>query len=213
MGTLTTNYKLIKASNGLGSDSVDDFVDVETQLDRNLTMIDDFAYRAVNYRPANVSYTKLPTVGNNIGDKMYNRYDGSLAVWNGVTWASTLSKGPSWTDVTLNSTYENISGPANVGFIVENETAYLRGRMIRTGFAIWTNGSPGVAIAAGIMPLPLVCPVELFAGGGPIATPQFYKVAISLTGAMTITRYGSVAQNAGSTNNYIQLDGLSYGIS
>lgn len=217
MGTFTPNYRLLKAGNGTGADPVDDFVDVVSQLDRNLTMLDDFGHRAVNYQLTNNPYSTLPTTGNNVGDMMFNEFNSSIAIWNGTAWVSTASDAPVWTDVALMSTYENMgdNSTPNVGYTIENDTCTLRGRMIRTGFAIWTNGSTGVAIAAGIVPVPPTT-MEYFASGGvgPSNSAQFYKISISNpTGAVSITRYGSVAQVASSINNYVDLAGISYALS
>lgn len=215
MGTLTTNYGLLKAGNGVGADPVDDFVDVVSQLDSNLSKLDDFGYRATEYLFGTVNDNNFRT-GNRPGDKAYDVKLNRVMVWNGVNWIVTNSKTPIWTDLPLNSGFENVvdGSAANCGFFIENDTVMLRGRMIRTALAIWVNGTANVVIPAGTLPT-LAVAVEFFCtgGAGPSNTAQFYKVSVATTGAVTITRYGNTAQVAGASNNYVHLDGIEYGIS
>lgn len=216
MGTYTTNYQLLKPGNGIGTDLVDDFVDVESQIDRNLTMIDDFGKRASSYRQFNNAYGTLPTVGNNVGDRIFNQWDSSVALWNGTAWVQTPSKAEVWTDAALNSGYEVLNDGTvyNFSYAVESDTATVRGHIIKTALAIWTNGTVFNVAPSGSLPSPAM-QMEFFADGAaaPGSTAQFYKVVVTTTGSMSVIRYGSVAQTAASANNYVQLSGISYGIS
>jgi hypothetical protein len=42
---------------------------------------------------------------------------------------------------------------------------------------------------------------------------QFYKIAVTTSGSLTVTRYGSVAQTAGDATNYVDFEGISYAVS
>lgn len=215
MGTYTTNYQLLKAGDGT-VDPVDDYVDVTSQLNRNLDLIDDFGHRACEYAYQNVSYSNLPTVGNRAGDKLYNHFDSSIAVWDGTQWKQTSSKAPIWTDVTLNAGFVNAGNVYNLGYFTADSglVVNLRGRIAQTSNAAWTNGSSLTVVAAGGLPSPAeifeFTAMGSFPGG---RQAQFYKVSISTAGAMTITRYGSVAQSAGDASNSVDFEGLSYGLS
>lgn len=215
MGTYTTNYGLLKAGDGT-VDPVDDYVDVISQLDRNLDLIDDFGYRACEYNYTDSRYDDLPTVGNNVGDKIFNNFDHSFALWDGNSWVQTLARGPVWTDATLNSGFTNSGTTYNVGYYTEDSNARctMRGRFMRLSSAIFTNGTVFTPISAGVIPVPVVPYQGIVVGVAPSGRQaQYYSVNISTSGVMTVTRYGSVAQTAGDSTNYVELDGFTYGLS
>lgn len=216
MGTYTTNYKLLKAGDGT-VDPVDDYVDVVSQLDRNLNLIDDFGFKACEYKVFNdVSSENLPMTGYRAGDKLFSDFDQSIKVWTGSDWSNTKASGPVWQDSTINSGFENFAGTSNTcGYYVDSSsTVNLRGMINRTSMAIWVQGSAVAVFPAGAFPSPSLTKT-LFTMGGVSTTrqAQMYYVVVATNGSATITKYGPNAQTAGSAENYVSLEGLSYALS
>lgn len=216
MGTYTTNYELLKAGDGT-VDPVDDYVDVISQLDRNLSMIDDFGYRAVEYAfYNNVAAGNLPVTGNHSGDKLFTNYDHSAKVWNGTAWVSTNCSAPIWTDVAPSAGFETTAGLANPGYYIENDTVYLRGTINKISMAIWVQAASTAVFPSGSFPAVGGGGRSFVATGGRSTSnlAQFYLIVLPpTTGAMTIIRNGTTAQTAGSAENYVSLEGLHYGLS
>ena len=207
MGSYTTNYKLFKPGSS-------DYVDVQGQLDNNLSLIDSFGHQTCEYRYFNVPYSALPMTGNRPGDKAYNQFDSSIAVWDGASWNQTFSKAPIFTDIALSAGFEPGANASVPGYDSDGDTCILRGRLIKTSLAIWTNGSATTVTANGAVPSPGVT-MEMICPGAAYSTrlPQFYKLSVSTLGALTITRYGKAAQTAGDSSNFVNFEGLSYAVS
>lgn len=214
MGTYTTNYQLLKAGDGT-VDPVDDYVDVVSQVDRNFSLIDDFGHRASEYAFFdNVNSDNLPLVGNRSGDKLYTNYDHSANVWDGSAWVPTICAAPEWTDVTPSAGFETTTGLSNPGYYTKSSTVFLRGTLNKLSFAIWVQGTVTTVFPAGSFPVPANGGRSFFSIGGLSASriAQFYYIVIPTDGSMTIAKYGNNAQTAGSTQNFVSLDGLYYGL-
>jgi hypothetical protein len=216
MGTYTTNYQLLKAGDGT-VDPVDDYVDVISQVDRNFSLIDDFGYRAVEYATYdNVNSDNLPLVGNRSGDKLFTNYDHSAKVWNGSAWVSTNCKAPVWLDVAPTAGFETTVGCSNPGYYIENDTVYLRGVINKISFAIWVQGANTAVFPSGSFPVPPGGGRSFLTTGGRSTSnvaQMYYVVLPPSTGAMTISRYGANTQTAASTENWVSLEGIHYGLS
>jgi hypothetical protein len=221
MGSYTTNYQLLKAGDGSVAQPIDDYVDVQSQLDRNLSLIDDFGNRATAYRYYdNTTSDHFPVVGNHSGDKVYSNYNHSAMLWNSATnsWVETNAKAPVWTDVTPNAGYqsEDATRDNNLGYYRDrnNNTIFLRGIIIKTGLAVWSQGVLYSVFPVGTFPAPGVNLTYYTIGG--LSTgraAQFYQIQLNTTGSLLISKYGGNAQTAGSAENYVSLEGINYGIS
>lgn len=216
MGTYTTNYGLLKAGDGT-IDPSDDFVDVVGQLDRNLTLVDDIAHRACNYAYfENVRQSNLPTIGNRAGDKIYSNYDSSVKVWKSTgVWVNTKSAAPVWTDAPYNSGYDVIAGDDIPSYYTDSAgTVFMRGFIIKTGYAIWAQGTSNAVFPAGSFPAPTASRTLTSIGGFSTSRQaQMYYIVINTDGSATITKYGPNAQTAANTENYVSLGGMSYALS
>lgn len=212
MGTLTTNYKLLKVdTNG------DDFVDVESQLDNNLSLIDDFIHRNVNYKfYDNIPQSQLPTTGFDKGDKLYSTYDHSVKVWNGSTWVNTAATEIQWIVVPYGANFIPTGGAedvASAGYYQNSNTVYTRGIFCRLGKAVWTQGQVVNVFPAGSFPAPVGVRSKMAIGGLPsTSVAQWYQVDFKTDGSVDITKYGPTGQTAGSNENYVSINGLKYAI-
>lgn len=218
MGSYTTNYKLLKVGDGTGDDPTDDYVDVNSQLDRNFQAIDDFANKAINYPVFDNTVEKeLPKAGQRAGDKLLSTWDMSSKVFSDESeWHSSNAKAPIWTNVAMQNGF-SASSTANTyrpAYFQRGKTVKLRGRVVYLAFSAWTRGTIYSAFAAGTFPAPSV--VKEFMLGGGVATgrtPQFYYLTINTDGSASLAYYSSGNQASSSSENYTELTGVSYDVS
>lgn len=218
MGSYTPNYRLFKPGNGTGGDPTDDYVDVESQLDYNFSIIDTVGKKTNEYTfLTNTFLNNFPT-DNFVGEKLISDYDHTAYVRANGVWNPTIATPPIWTQAAIGSGFINAStSEPEVSYYIEGGArCYLRGSIAHSSLAIWPQGTITTVAAAGAFPIPSATTTkEMITLGGFSASriAQFYRVTILSTGGMTILKYGANAQTAGSVENYVSLSGLSYAIS
>lgn len=219
MGTYTPYWNFLKADAG-------DFVDVVSQLDRNLDIIDLNGPKYFNYNFFSAAYGSIPTSGYKSGSKMYSVFDSTVYVMQnggtaGATWRSVdASSAGFWNAIPLAA---GLVATGNPDFPPEYRIddgggrCYLRGKLIRTGNAANALGTDINVTGVGAVPNPsasIRIPEMICNGGIVSATPPYstwYQVRVSATGQIIMRRQGLLAQPV-SAQNYVALDGLSYAL-
>lgn len=215
MGTYTSSWNLLKAGGA-------DYVDVESQLNRNLRIIDDRAKKTLEYTALDVDKAGLPTSGYLNGDKVFNHQDGGIYrnISPGNWFRIYPASAQDWTDIPLSAGWENVGGNTpRAGYSTDttssntgaNYTIRLRGRIRQTGNAAFTQNTLYNPTADGGLPGPSTDYYSYGSGGvAPGSTASYFRIFISLAGRLEVRRFSNTAQTAGSAENYVSLDGVSY---
>jgi hypothetical protein len=219
VGTYTPYWNFLKADAG-------DFVDVESQLDRNLDIIDANGPKYFNYNFFSAAYGSIPTAGYKSGSKMYSVFNNAVYVMQGggtagATWVDTVvSSANAWTAIPI------VAGLVATGapdfppeYRVDDNggRCYLRGKLIRTANAANALGTDINVTGVSGLPNPsasIRIPEMICSGGIVTATPPYstwYQVRVSAVGQLVMRRQGLLAQPV-SAQNYIALDGFSYAL-
>lgn len=219
MGTYTPYWNFLKADAA-------DFVDVESQLDRNLSIIDSEGPKLFKYNFFTGAYPDFPKTGFKSGSKAYSTTNNSVYVmkYGGTSSASWEASAPStaitWTAIPLVVGLVPSGGttfPPEYRISDGGARCYLRGNFIRTGNAANALGVDINVTNVGGLPNPsaTVRPPEMICNGGIVtgAPPYstWYQVRVSATGQLIIRRNGLLVQPV-STQNYCSLDGFSYAL-
>lgn len=224
MATYTSNWNLLKPESIDLGGSVNDFVDVESQLNRNLDIVDNLGFRTSEYRVVNTPYNNFPQTGNRNGDKLYNQYDGAIYVWDTSgtpdTWSYTMASSPgsAWSDITLAAGFENVAGVNyNAGYkIIDNGPTggpyrvRLRGRIRQTSYAVFTIGAAYNPTGASALPSPPTSQYFMNVCGGVIA--KYFRVFIGTNGQLEVRYFSNTAMSAGDAQNFVDLGGTVYSL-
>lgn len=220
MGSYTTNYKLYKVDPTVGG--ADEYVDVTGQVDFNLSKLDTIAKNTFSYQTyGNVTADQLPVTDNYPGYKLYSDYDASIKVWDGTQWVTTRTSANTWTDVTLAGVFATkpptTGNPANnPGYYRDynNNTVHLRGEFVKGANEAFTQGTVYTLAAAGSFPSPPTVRTFFVCGGsGTSRHANFYIINLLTSGQMNVSLYADNAQTAGAAENYVSMEGLTYGLS
>jgi hypothetical protein len=215
MGSYTTNYRLLKVDDGSIDPAKDDYVDVSSQLDRNLSMIDTIGRRICNYEFfEGLPDYQFPIIGHRPGDKIFSTYQMGAKVFTSEGfWVNSKSVSPTLTYPNWNSGYQGTDAGDDPAYYVHNNMVYLSGEIAKTGNAAWTRGISNSVFPSGQLPSPSTTR-EIILVGGKTQTrhPSFWVLAISTSGAGSISLYSPAEQTASSAENYVSFAGASYAL-
>lgn len=219
MGTYTPNYKFLKIGDGSVDSDDNDYVDVISQIDRNLQIVDNVGKRVTSYKFLDTTLpSAYPLTGNVAGDKLFSNYTQAAYVWSGTAWNKTDSKKATPQDLVLSAGLQAYTtGPApdyTPRYILEYDTVYLQGIISKTAMGVWTQGATVAVLAANSLPKPAKVFRGMIIGGSSTSRAgQFYYWVVGTDGSLTIAKYGPNAQTAGNSENYVSLESIHYAVS